>query len=195
MLLEYVYEPGETLRYRQAVQMVLENPDLDPMEGRAELDVTVQVTGGTPEGWTLEVRLQLLHAEGLLAEHIPSALRARSFRMAMDRRGRVLQTTGGPPSTRLPEFPDHPVQPGDSWTVREGGRAPLDLEYRLAGLGPDGARLESRGTIRGPEEGVNTEIRAATLFGQGRLLDSSTTIDTAWSNGRAMKMTVDYRLL
>lgn len=200
--LEYRYHPGETLVYAQTITMILREPDDDePLGGRTELELVQHVGSARDDGWMLDVHQRVTGSEGILAEQ---GLADKQFRLAVDRRGTLLELPEGPPPARMPAFPAGPVDAGEAWSVKESGipgSPALELQYLLERFeeAEDDvlAHLVSVGRTEGPDEGLVTEIQGTTVFSvtAGCQVQSTTVVEMKWPTGRTMQILVENRLL
>lgn len=203
-VLQYRYQPGETLLYAQTVTMILREPEEEPLGGRAELELVQHVGSAREEGWMLDVQQRVAGTEGLLADHIPEGLRDKQFRLAVDRRGTLLEVPEGPPPARMPAFPEGSVDAGEAWSVTESGvpgSPPLEIQYLLERFeeteGDVLAHLVSVGRTEGPEAGMVTDIQGTTVFSVvgGCQVLSTTVMEMKWPTGRTMQILVENRLV
>ncbi|MBM3464965.1 MAG: hypothetical protein FJX76_22940 [Armatimonadetes bacterium] len=194
--LEYRYQPGEALRYRLSVHMLVEAPGEAPAAGTAEIEVTQDVLAAHNDGsWTVEYRSRATQAEGILEGGLPAELLDRVVILRMNPQGALLDTGEGPPPVRVPAFPAEALEVGASWKVTDA--TDMEVTSVVGGVEDDVASIVSTASSGNDEDGSATVIEATLTFSlqEGCQLASTTVIETLWPNGRKMSLLLENELL
>lgn len=200
-LLEYRFQPGETVRYRQCTYLVLDEPEVGRLMGQTEQRLTQHVVAAQEGFFELDCQLELVSQSGALGEAIPTGLAEQRFPVRMDRHGGLHGDQQRTPSASA-AFPAQPMPAGLPWRVGTGPgmETAFQIERFETIDGRPHAHIISQSTmVQADETGapVRVEVQGYLLFDleTGRLVKSNGVVNSSWDSGKTLQSAVELELL